>query len=261
MPIDSDAEGDTPGSGAAVDVSDVTKPPPVPRRASFLPRLRTETVWWAIGEISVVVVGVLIAFSLNAWWLERDALRAEHVHLRALVSDFERNVNALEALIDRHERIEAASLELLRLSRTDPGAPADQVRPLLGRVFSSVRFEPVLGAYDALLNSAGLTLIRDDGLRSALAAFAARMQGRYSERFADELYFQLLRDTAGRTGLADVVLTDQNPERSFLPLLADARFQESLALRHLAEGEVAGQYRDFLDLAQQVLTALRGQLT
>lgn len=159
----------------------------VSRALAALPRLRKETVWWAVGEISIVVAGVLIAFALNAWWVERDTLRAEQVHLRSLVTDFEQNVGSLQALLQRQERVERACVDLLRLARTKPVASSDSVRPLLGQVFSSVRFEPVMGAYDALLNSAGLTLIRDDDLRSSLAAFAARMNGR------------LLRTILGRT--------------------------------------------------------------
>lgn len=225
-----------------------------------LPRLRRETVWWAAGEISIVVAGVLIAFALNAWWVEREALRAEQVHLRSLVTDFEQNVGSLQVLIQRQERVAKASVDLLRLARTERVASSDRIRPLLGQVLSSVRFEPVMGAYEALLNSAGLTLIRDDELRSSLAAFAARMNGRYSERFSDELYFSLIRDFAGRLGIADEVLADRKPPTSFSSLLADAKFQEYLALRHTAESEVAGQYRGFLKAAQKVLAELRSQV-
>lgn len=232
----------------------------VSRALAALPRLRKETVWWAVGEISIVVAGVLIAFALNAWWVERDTLRAEQVHLRSLVTDFEQNVGSLQALLQRQERVERACVDLLRLARTKPVASSDSVRPLLGQVFSSVRFEPVMGAYDALLNSAGLTLIRDDDLRSSLAAFAARMNGRYSERFSDELYFSFIRDFAGRLGIGDEVLADRDPSTSFSSLLTDAKFQEYLALRHLAEREVASQYRGFLELSQKVLDELRGQL-
>jgi hypothetical protein len=135
-----------------------------------------------------------------------------------------------------------------------------RVRTLLGQVFSSVRFEPVMGAYDALLDSGGLTLIQDVALRSSLAASAARMNGRYSERFADELYFSLIREVAGRIGVADEVLADRRTDQSFTSLLSDARFQEFLALRHVAEGEVASQYRGFLVLADDVLAGVRDQL-
>ena len=235
-------------------------PRQVSRALGALPRLRRETVWWAIREISIVVAGVLIAFALNAWWMERESLRAEQVHLRSLVSDFEQNVGVLQTLVQRQERVAEASVDLLRLARAEPGAASARVRPLLGQVFSSVRFEPVMGAYDALLNSAGLTLIRNDDLRSSLAAFAARMNGRYSERFSDELYFSLIRDFAGRLGFGDAVLADENPSTSFSSLLGDVKFQEYLALRHRAEGEVASQYRGFLKGAQKVLAELRSEV-
>jgi hypothetical protein len=114
----------------------------VSRALAALPRLRKETLRWAVGEISIVVTGVLIAFALNAWWVERDALRAEQVHLRSLVTDFEQNVGSLQALLKRQERVEKACVDLLRLARTEPVASSDSVRPLLGQVFSSVRFEP-----------------------------------------------------------------------------------------------------------------------
>ena len=232
----------------------------VSRALAALPRLRKETVWWAVGEISIVVAGVLIAFALNAWWAERVALRTEQVHLRSLVTDFERNVGSLRALVQRQERVERACVDLLRLARTEPVASSDSIRPLLGQVFSSVRFEPAMGAYEGLLNSAGLTLIRDADLRSSLAGFAALMKGRYSERFSDELYFSFIRDFTGKLGFADEVLADRDPAISFSSLLKDPKFQEHLALRHLAERDVANQYRGFLALAQKVLDELRHQL-
>lgn len=227
-----------------------------------LPGISRSAATWALGEIAIVVVSVLIAFALNAWWVERETLRTEQVHLRALVTDFERNIESLRQLIERQARVEVASVDLLKVARSEAGsraAPAAS-RVLLWQVFASNRFEPVMGAYTALLNSAGLTLIQDDTLRASLAAFAARVSGRYPERFADELYFSLIREFAGRIGFADEVLVVPGSDESLASLLADARFQEYLALRHIAEGEVAGQYRGFLVLAEQVLADLRGQL-
>jgi hypothetical protein len=232
----------------------------ISRVRARLPGLRRETLAWALGEIVIVVAGVLIAFALNAWWLERESLWAEQRHLRSLSVDFEQNRGSLRELIARQERVEQASVELLALARSEAGSPSTDVRALLMQVFSSARFEPVMGAYDTLLNSGGLALIEDVDLRSSLAAFAARMDGRYSERFADELYFSLLRDFAGRIGFADEVLKDRRSGQSFTSLLSDARFQEYLALRHVAEGEVAGQYRGFLVLVEGILDDVQNQL-
>jgi hypothetical protein len=214
----------------------------------------------AAGEIAVVVVGVLIAFALNAWWVERDARRTEQVHLRALSADFERNAGSLRVLVERQGRVEQASLNLLKLARTEPSAPPERVRAMLGPVFSSIRFEPVMGAYDALLNSAGLALISDDELRASLATFAARMSGRYTERYADELYFSLTREFAGQIRFADVLLADADSSASFASLLGDPKFQDHLAFRHSAEREVADEYGLFLKEAEAIIVHLRNQL-
>lgn len=245
---------------------DVPAPPPETEAHSpviSLPRRNSRgrrALLRAAGEIAIVVVGVLIAFALNAWWVERDARRNEQVHLRALIADFQWNAGSLRQLVERQGRIEQASLNLLKLARTEPAAPPERVLAMLDPVFSSIRFEPVMGAYDALLNSAGLALIEDDELRASLATFAARMNGRYTERYADELYFSFTREFAGQVRFADVLLAEPAPSASFAPLLGDPKFQDHLAFRHAAEREVANEYGRFLREAEAIIAQLRSQL-
>ena len=55
-------------------------------------------------EILVVVVSILIAFSLDAWWdLSKDR-REEGSLLRALVSDFGENLDQLNVIADSETR-------------------------------------------------------------------------------------------------------------------------------------------------------------
>src|SRR5262245_10867300 len=139
----------------------------------------------------VVMASILLAFSLDAWWSQRAADRAEAAHLRALRSDFQQNVSRLRDFVALEEGVMDASRRLLRVaSAADLPASEDSVNNLLGRVFNSGRFEPVLGAYAAVVSSGGLAQLRDDGLRLALADFASFVEGgRYSEHYSDELYF------------------------------------------------------------------------
>jgi hypothetical protein len=217
----------------------------------------------------VVVASILVAFALDAWWSQRAEERTETMHLRALRSDFEQNVARLEELIQSEVRIADASRRLLRVA-TSPTArsPEDSVRNLLGQVFNSARFAPVMGAYEAVVSSGGLAQLRDDSLRLALADFASLLEGRYPERFSDEVYFDFVRSYTGQLGFTDAVIaSDSNDaERATVlgesrsQLLRDPKFREHLALRYLAERDVAGAYRGLLEKANGVLGLTRRAL-
>ena|SRR5688572_92995 len=215
---------------------------------------------WATGEIFVVVAGVLIAFGLNAWWIDRSARLEEQMHLRALERDFERNVSIYTTLLEREEEIVTASRELLQLARKQPGAEAAIVSPLMGHVFQSLRMEPALDAYQALVNSAGLTLLRDEELRGDLAGFASRGVDPYFARYSDQLYMAFTTRFVGRLQIAGIADDEPSPGQSYADLLGDSAFQEHLALRHFVERDVAGEYRQLLHQAEDILARLRTQI-
>ena len=69
---------------------------------AFSARFGASGVWLGVvGEILIVTLGVLLAFGLNAWWVERAARSDEQTHLRALARDFERNVGVFKVLLER----------------------------------------------------------------------------------------------------------------------------------------------------------------
>jgi len=214
---------------------------------------------WAAGEIFVVVAGVLIAFGLNAWWAERSARIEEQTHLGALMRDFELNVGVYEEVMKRAQRSADASLELLQLARKEPNADPATVRALLGPVFSSYRKKPVLDAYEALVSSAGLMLIRDEKLRAALAGFADRASEPYQERFSDQLYLDFTTRYLGRLQLPAAIAQDV-PLESFAELLNDPAFQEHLAYRYVLEGDVASLYAQRLSEARDIRAQLNARL-
>jgi hypothetical protein len=218
---------------------------------------------WMLAETAVVVAGILIAFTLNSWWQGRSAAVREQAHLHALRSDFEENVTRLEGLTDFQERVSGASGELLLVARGHRSAAPDSVDRLLGQVFSSNRFDAVMGAYEDLVNSGGLAQIRDDTLRSALAGFASMLDSRYAEQFSTALYLDFTRAFVGELGWADAVLRfelavdspdiEDGARNWNQELLQDSVFQEHLALRFLSERDLAWAYRSLETQARQVL--------
>ena len=104
-----------------------------------------------LGEIAIVTIGILLAFALDAWWDGRNLAEREQVHLRALASDLERNVTALTGQVEHEERVISSCEQLLKLSQGSgrEGAP---LTDLVNQVFNSNRYEPVMGAYEALVD-------------------------------------------------------------------------------------------------------------
>jgi len=231
------------------------------RRQPLFAATRWKAVARPLGEIVIVTVGILIAFALDAWWDDRATAQQEQVHLRALASDLQQNIAALRTLIETEESVTSSSEELLRLARAQKGGSAPSLEGLFTSVFNSSRYEPVMGAYEALVNSGGLTLIRDESLRAALAEFAAKVSGRYAESWSDEQYFSFAREFAGRVALLHVQNQGADVrERAYQEMLRDPRFQEHLALRYYGERDVANKYRGLLQQAEAVLAQLRKQI-
>lgn len=238
-----------------------SSPASVERRKLRAPQRRWKSFARKLGEIAVVTAGILIAFALDAWWDNRVTANREQIHLRALASDFEQNVTALRALIRTEEQVMSSSQELLQLARATKPIATTSLVELMSGVFNSSRYEPVMGAYEALVNSGGLMLIRDESLRAALAEFAARVDGEYAESWSNEHYFAFAHEFGaslmlyaweGERGAAD--------ERVLEEMLRNPQFQEHLAVRYYSERDMAKKYRALLQQAESVLTQLQAQL-
>jgi hypothetical protein len=212
-------------------------------------RMSLRTWREAVFEIVIVTLGILLAFGLDAAWDDYLDGRSERVHLQALAGDFERNVEQLEQAVSIEQAIVDASRELLAVSKHGRVDPA--TLRLLGAVFSSHQFQPILGAYEELVGAGGLTILSNASLRSALAQFAAQVKGRYAERFSEQLYLSFIREFMGR----GAIRLEPTAE-----LFADPKFQEYLVLRSATERDVAQNYRELLELAKSIVSKCHAQL-
>ena len=156
---------------------DSTPPTEAPRRAhTFLGRLAEavrEQNWFAVAlEVVIVVLGVLIAFQVNAWGAERADRAREQVLLRGLRADFAEN----RAKYERIAEVRALSIRQLRDLHALTGPDAPDPDPAL---FDSLLFalldwrnlDPTAGRVDALLGSGQIALVRNDSLQAALASW------------------------------------------------------------------------------------------
>lgn len=123
-------------------------------------------------EATAIVVSILLAFAIDAWWQDRIEAASEQRILRALAAEFEQNTDLLEKARAHYEQRYAEAAQLL--AYVDQGwdeADQAEIENLIRGLVSNRTFHLESGAHDGLLASGELTLIRDEQLRNRLAAW------------------------------------------------------------------------------------------
>jgi hypothetical protein len=127
---------------------------------------------YAIGEIVLVVIGILIALQVNNWNEERKESKQKAIILTNLKSDFEADISRIGNVINfLDERRIRASL-LLGYLRNLP-IEIDSVNTLLliDRVSVLFNYRPTLATYKEIKGAGTLRLIDSDTLKTKLALY------------------------------------------------------------------------------------------
>lgn len=191
-----------------------------------------------LGELVVIVSGVLIAFQVESWRENIQAREREQAQLVALKADFEENALRLQDAERFQRRALRSFSRVLAFGSGDaPMLPADSAYRAFRHIRQFSRFEPVTGAYDALVSSGDLRLLQSQELRAELAAFAgAAGDGYEDEGLAERLRaeFTLLGTrtvpmawmagdlgTVESFGDSEIGYQTQDPHIDFEPLFSD----------------------------------------
>jgi len=147
-------------------MTDEGEPPAEPKRGIWHSRLR-----WFAAEFLVVVTGVLVALTIDAWWEARREHQLEQSYLRRLASDLATD----SAEFERHlaiERQRGAQARLLIGALT--GRTSEHAEALIQAIeqvgwASALRLSPY--TFQELQSTGNLRLIRSAEIRNALSAY------------------------------------------------------------------------------------------
>lgn len=130
---------------------------------------------YAIGEIILVVIGILIALQINNWNQNRLENREEMETLKSLKDDFLKSQNNVSETISRQNLVVDFSNKLIVTMREkNRTIDFDTLGAYLYiGAFSYWKIEPVNGTYDALIGSGKLNVIKNKHLKDELAEFSA----------------------------------------------------------------------------------------
>ena len=127
-------------------------------------------------EFAVIVVSILAAFGLEAWWDDRVQLRETRAQLEILRLEFSATRRDLATL---RETLESLGLQVAALlPHIAPQAtplPMDSLNTMIDRTFRGATVELGMGSVEALLASGELASIPDNELKALLASWPAEV--------------------------------------------------------------------------------------
>lgn len=129
----------------------------------------TQYLVYALGEILLVTIGILIALQINSWNQQRIESNEELEILEGLKNEFENNLEELNFSITINQKVTEASVQLTHLIRSnalenDPELLDD----LLVRIGTFNSFDAQTGVSSEIVNSGKMTLLKNDALRTQI---------------------------------------------------------------------------------------------
>lgn len=165
-------------------------------RKKLLEKGKTATyLKYAIGEIVLVVIGILIALQINNWNETRKIRISEHEILKNLKSELIINKIELERIYNLHLNYFSSGIALLKLFNTDVSAiPVNKLDSIFAQFEMLDSFEASDGYIKSLLASGKVDYIQNSDVKAFIGSFDGQVIDATEERipmlrlFEDRLY-------------------------------------------------------------------------
>jgi hypothetical protein len=139
---------------------------------------------YAIGEIVLVVIGILIALQINNWNQNRQQRQQEHKLLLSLKADFVESQSRLQQTMKTQQRAIKNSSKLLKIYENKiPRPNNDSIMYFIAYGAESwYRAELLTGAYDAYISTGNSELIQNDKLIKMLAEYFSIVKSGFEDQ-------------------------------------------------------------------------------
>ncbi|PJB18814.1 MAG: hypothetical protein CO117_06960 [Flavobacteriaceae bacterium CG_4_9_14_3_um_filter_33_16] len=129
--------------------------------------------FYAIGEILLVVIGILIALQVGTWNEQRKLDKQQQLYLMRLLQDNKSDLETFESEITRLEKnnqTTAKFCELIKDTRINDSLLVNSASDFV--IYGSLypRFNPSLATFKDLSSTGNLSLIKDTGLRDSITS-------------------------------------------------------------------------------------------
>ena len=237
------------------------------RKIRFDPMEKNKTgkyIKYAIGEIVLVVIGILIALSINNWNENRINKLKETQYLESFKDDLQANRIEIQRVIRKSELTRNVSDSILRYKSKDTNnfslAQLDTL--ILGATGFTV-YQTHEGTVQDILGSGVLNIIKNDSIRHAIGSWQASLKNiREWEKLDIESanqYMQYLKQHIDifKTINKEGILTEKDKETIF----NDRLFLNHLDSRSKTPNVLIKLYRKELPKLERVISLINTEIT
>ena len=131
----------------------------------------TKYLFYAIGEIILVVVGIIIALQLNNWNESRKFSKIEKEYLVALKDEFEENLNILKENKETNQRVMQGMRNMLSITGPTPPSTSElQYKTYHIQFMKEIpNYEPTEAVMNDLISSGNLSKLSNTALRRSIS--------------------------------------------------------------------------------------------
>lgn len=135
------------------------------RQSLLVDRKFTRYALYALGEIALVVIGILIALQINNWNEERIESVREQLVLNQLKAEYESNLAQLESKIEIRNLLIKSANEVLQYYETKGSINHDSLTKRLSQLILLPTFDPI---QNDLVSSGNINILKNTELKRLL---------------------------------------------------------------------------------------------
>jgi hypothetical protein len=146
---------------------------------------------YAIGEIVLVVIGILIALQINNWNESRIKSNKEATVLVNIHKEFKNNKKQLDSVIKLHEQTYNACSKIIShfpIKSKPNQTVLDSLSVYLWNSYGGITFNPSQSSIDALTNTSSFDVIKNDQLRDLLISWNDLITDYQEEELSSKAY-------------------------------------------------------------------------
>jgi hypothetical protein len=229
-------------------------------RQALLTRNKFTTyLLYAVGEIFLVVIGILIALQINSWNQDQQDRQQEQQILSQLSKEYQSNLAQIKDKIEIRNETLNSSFSLLQYMKEDPATVSgDSLDAHLFRISIRPTFDPELSVSNDLINSGKLYLLQNLELRNKVSAFSSSLSELKEEEVAifnltEERLIPFLIENY-QIGRMMMVLLDDEELRARLTMGSITEYENMMTLVPQADFSALLKHPDFEDYLLQIIS-------